>query len=562
MVKEHRLKPVGIFVCGFLFVFTTVLGTGFLGLPVKVYNSGFSPFVTTFLVGLIMQCFLIVYMIELLQLTQAIQNQKKKQQQQELMLQLNQIQLIEEASSAYPPDNSGNTISNSCYVPPVLSSNDNNYNNSEANIVDEQISIVTPPYANDENTVIQPHGIEVTVAAVHNNKFLSEGPDLHTMGRIFLGRFGQIIFNIAVVIHFTSFIISYSLAGPQALGSLFRVDFRYFVPPFVIILSIIVIFGGRIIISIISGVTLLKGTLLFFIVCLVAFLGMVIHDGSNDNWRYVGEPFLMGTVALGGAINSLPVIYSRMAPTRRNLRVLRAASISALVICGAVTASWVLFILMVVPQDSADPNEPTLRQAAEKGQISTMPLAEVLRQRYPKYLWLTYVIQIFIVISVTASFVTLGSALKHLLDGYSRSIIEFLNTPGTWANRVFKPTPGRRATIFALLCQFGLYCICFVSLLIVALLSPKGFLKILEVFTSFGMNLNTGVLAALMFWKATVAKSSSVYAKIKIPLPVSKVFVHATVYLVIAYFLFACGYNIVLTAWELVLYFMNLAKKN
>eukprot|EP01027_Heterolobosea_sp_BB2_P007466 GEZU01011108.1.p2 GENE.GEZU01011108.1~~GEZU01011108.1.p2 ORF type:complete len:105 (-),score=30.78 GEZU01011108.1:38-352(-) len=39
---------------------------------------------------------------------------------------------------------------------------------------------------------------------VPKNKFLSEGPDLHAMGKIFLGRFGQILFDISVFVHFNS----------------------------------------------------------------------------------------------------------------------------------------------------------------------------------------------------------------------------------------------------------------------------------------------------------------------------------------------------------------------
>ena len=45
---------------------------------------------------------------------------------------------------------------------------------------------------------------------------------------------------------------------------------------------------------------------------IVSYLGIKIDEPSTDNWRYIGKPFLIGTVALGGAINVMPVIYSKV----------------------------------------------------------------------------------------------------------------------------------------------------------------------------------------------------------------------------------------------------------
>jgi hypothetical protein len=54
--------------------------------------------------------------------------------------------------------------------------------------------------------------------------------------------------------------------------------------------------------------------LLGVMVALVAFVGLTkASDGHwTDNWQYVGRPFLISTVALGGAMNTLPVIYSKV----------------------------------------------------------------------------------------------------------------------------------------------------------------------------------------------------------------------------------------------------------
>lgn len=55
------------------FTHLAILGTGILALPVKLEKSGFMPFLTTFTVGLVAQALTLIFMIELLQKTQAIQ---------------------------------------------------------------------------------------------------------------------------------------------------------------------------------------------------------------------------------------------------------------------------------------------------------------------------------------------------------------------------------------------------------------------------------------------------------------------------------------------------------
>ena len=32
----------------------------------------------------------------------------------------------------------------------------------------------------------------------------------------------------------------------------------------------------------------------------------------TDDWRFITKPFLMGTVALGGALNVVPLVYAKV----------------------------------------------------------------------------------------------------------------------------------------------------------------------------------------------------------------------------------------------------------
>ena len=56
-----------IFLVAFFVVIASVLGTGILALPVRLAPSGFTPFVASYTLGLVMQLLVLVYMCELLQ---------------------------------------------------------------------------------------------------------------------------------------------------------------------------------------------------------------------------------------------------------------------------------------------------------------------------------------------------------------------------------------------------------------------------------------------------------------------------------------------------------------
>lgn len=64
--SEEGLGWGGFLIC-FGVAVATILGTGILGLPVKLADSGFAPFLPTFAVCLVMQVAVVVLMVEILQ---------------------------------------------------------------------------------------------------------------------------------------------------------------------------------------------------------------------------------------------------------------------------------------------------------------------------------------------------------------------------------------------------------------------------------------------------------------------------------------------------------------
>ena len=75
---------------------------------------------------------------------------------------------------------------------------------------------------------------------------------------------------------------------------------------------------------------------------------------------------------------------------------------------------WANFITDTVPQSGGN---VSLAAAAANGEISTVPLIEVIHSSYPQYSWIGTVVGIFVLISVSVSFMALGTGLKHVIDG-------------------------------------------------------------------------------------------------------------------------------------------------
>jgi len=67
------------------------------------------------------------------------------------------------------------------------------------------------------------------------------------------------------------------------------------------------------------------------------------------------------------------------------------------------------------------------------GEISTKPLLNIIAKTSSQFSWLGILINIFIMASITVSFVTVGTAMKHVLDGFVCSLtVKLKATAGTF----------------------------------------------------------------------------------------------------------------------------------
>jgi hypothetical protein len=55
-----------------------------------------------------------------------------------------------------------------------------------------------------------------------------------------------------------------------------------------------------------------------------------------------------------------------------------------------------------------------LVRAGKLGEISTVPLIKIIEREYPQFLWIAILVDVFIMLSITVSYITVGTATKHV----------------------------------------------------------------------------------------------------------------------------------------------------
>lgn len=130
------------------------------------------------------------------------------------------------------------------------------------------------------------------------------GISLHALSTLFLPRaWLQFVFEFFVMVHFISILVSYGLAGPQAFSRLFHTPiFSQLLSTvaFAGSCSFIVLFLLPVIMPLLSVATAAKSVLLFLLIVTVALIGVGHGVSFTNSWKNIAEPFLMGTVAIGG----------------------------------------------------------------------------------------------------------------------------------------------------------------------------------------------------------------------------------------------------------------------
>lgn len=462
--KNGRHATMFVYLQSYFVTIATILGVGILGLPVTLSRAGLYPFLISFILGSVIQVLLVYFFVELLQIAYAAQNSGTSHKEE--MVPLNDMLEDESCDEMAPMDSS---------TGPVLAGH-----------------------------VIIPKGQEI------------ESPSLYTLGSLFLGCGFKQCFEIILFLQFVGFLISYALAGSEAYAQIIGVDFRYVIPIFVWICTFAVVFALQLVQPVVSVLTFFKGSLLLGTVIITFIVGSEVNREILDDFKATGEPFLMGTIALGGVINTMPLMYTKVKPEAKQIKNFRLSVILGLLTCMVLNVLWCWAVLDIVPQTSTFPcktgichSNISLARSKSLGEISTIPLTEIIRAKYPEYTWVSLLVESFIVVSITVSFLVSGAVLYHTLTGWIKSL---------W------PKDKESAYKSKKICCNG-ECVCnkvvslflFSIVFVVAILDPRGFVEMLEKYSSLTINLEAGLFVFIMMLSAR--KKYTLQHKIPVRIP-------------------------------------------
>ncbi|XP_038135074.1 uncharacterized protein LOC119779492 [Cyprinodon tularosa] len=187
-------------------------------------------------------------------------------------------------------------------------------------------------------------------------------------------------------------------------------------------------------------------------------------------------------------------------------------------------------------------------RSEKAGEIATIPLTKIINERYRAFSWVAELIQVFIAISVTVSFLVMGSAMKHTIDGLVSSLwsgrLEWLskawekNSP----NKHHSCSPRSSARLGLSLLAFGI-------IFIVSMCDPRGFVVMLDKVVSFSLNTEVGLFVFIMLRESREDR----FQHLAVPLPVGDCMFSLT-WLLPTYFLFAVTYDILQTLADVAHY--------
>ncbi|XP_032381446.1 uncharacterized protein LOC116695344 isoform X2 [Etheostoma spectabile] len=486
--------------CYFLTI-ATILGTGILGLPVTIAHAGLVPFLVSFIIGFFVQALLIYLFVELLQKCQVVQLESLKTGVAECIV-MDQVGVEDPAPSEDEDD--------------------------------------------DENAQADTGLLQTDAVALHNQAE-SLQPNLHLLGYLFLSRPMSYAFNCILLFQFHIYVI----------------------PAFTWILSLAILLAYTIIQPITSLLTLLKGMLLIVTVAVTFAVGSEVGLQSNNDFSQMGKPFLMGTVALGGIVNVMPLLFSQISHNKTQILWFRRAVLAGLTTCTVLNILWCWAVLEIVPQTSiperrlaaetttqpgpsnlSGPHSSasrllysniSLEESERAGEIATIPLTKIINERYKAYSWVAELIQVFIAISVTVSFLVMGSAMKHTIDGLVSSV---WSSRLEWLSKAWERNLPNKEHICSArgMAQGFMSLLAFLVIFTVSMCDPKGFIVMLDKVVSFSLNTEVGLFVFIMLRESREDR----FQHLAVPLPVGDC-VFSLSWLLPTYFLFAVTYDVLQT---------------
>eukprot|EP01135_Chromosphaera_perkinsii_P000491 Nk52_evm45s96 gene=Nk52_evmTU45s96 len=551
MEMEEQYSPMLIFCISYFVTIATILGTGILGLPVKLTYAGFGPFVTTFSVCVVMQCLLVCYFTELLQrATQVLkgggymsvgtgENAHNDIQMQERLVYRDQEMDLEEEEEEDNWAGSGNEDFGDGYD------------------AEERLSRKKGRSRRRTNSSGSSARSRKLKRQMSEPDEVDTSPNLHRLGELFLAAGTQrIVFMISVFLHFASTLISYTLAGSEAYAQIIQVNYYYVIPFFSFFFTLAILLAKNYIEQIVSVLTFFKGSLLVFTVVITAYVGSTVRVASQSDWTHIGDPYLLGTVALGGVVNVMPMVYAHVPQQEHEIRIFRRGILFGTITCFVLNILWCYAVLEVVPQcndsvtSAPHPNDETtvencdisLSKSEEEGEIATVPLTEVMERDHKEFVWIATVLTYFITLSVTVSFLTMGSAFRHALEGTIHAIMRTIRHPANnFQVRMAARIP--RCLKSGFMVKFLIFASSYGFIFVFSMFDPKGFLQVLEKATSMALNLESGVFVVLMLRKS---RSPDYGYLPPIPLPLPD-WIYGLNLIVMSYFVFAVVYDLVVT---------------
>jgi len=334
-------------------------------------------------------------------------------------------------------------------------------------------------------------------------------------------------------------LISYVIAGAAAYNVLLKTNYTFVLLGFFIIFTCAIIFLVKYIQYAISFLTLSKGGLLVVMVIVTMIISNVAKVKYTDDWRYIGKPFLIGTVALGGGVNIMPVSFASVSLSKSDVTKYIIACSLGFTFVWILNILWCFFMLQTIPQVG---NPISLTNSLKNGEISTIPLIQIIENNYKEYLWIAYCVTIFILISVSVSYLTLGTGLRHVLDGIANSWTTKMNQQ---AHGIFQKLYAKTTRMPQFVKKGILYAIFFGIILLVAILNPHAFIIILERASSLGLNME----ALCLMWMCK--NSKNVFSHLLIPISLNKKIFIIIMVIVFSYFSIAIIYDLVAVALEI-----------
>ncbi|KAG7488114.1 hypothetical protein MATL_G00031270 [Megalops atlanticus] len=259
----------------------------------------------------------------------------------------------------------------------------------------------------------------------------------------------------------------------------------------------------------------------------------------------------------------MPFLFSEISHNKSQIMWFRRVVLGGLVTCTILNILWCWAVLEIVPQMSVqkvledgisnnsgiftETSPPaytfvysniSLEESERVGEIATIPLTKIINQKHRHFSWVVKLIQIFIAISITVSFLVMGSAMKHTIDGLVNALLDG-NAEGIYRNcgkslpRFLQRCNSRRLVNgFMSLLAFGL-------IFLVASCDPKGFVVMLDKVVSFSLNTEMGLFIFLMMRTSR----SEPFRHLSVPLPMGERLFRLH-WVLPLYFLFAVGYDV------------------